>query len=222
MKDIKKIFILLAAFFLVLGFSAEVKASSGTIGSGVVHNENGQITWEIDKKGKLTVTGVGNVPYYSEYYKGDFISLAPWGKYRLEIKSAEIHVTEMFADCCSLTELDLRGFDTSNVKTMTSMFDGCTSLEELNFTGWDTSNLFFFGDMFTGCSSLEQIDLSDLNVSSVKTTIRMFKDCTSLTAMDLSRWDTRKLESVLQMFEGCTSLKKANLSGIKLQRVLQL
>lgn len=68
----------------------------------------------------------------------------------------------MFADCTSLTSLDLSGWDVSNVTHFMSTFSYCTSLETLNVTGWigynNSSEL-----MIDGCKSLSKLILGEVS-----------------------------------------------------------
>ena len=63
---------------------------------------------------------------------------------------------EMFASCESLTELDLRSFNTSKVTMMWGMFQGCLHLTTILVgDGWTTAALTDEGhEMFAGCNSL--------------------------------------------------------------------
>ena len=63
--------------------------------------------------------------------------------------------SSMFGDCRSLTNLDLRSFNTSNVTDIRSMFFGCSSLTYLDLSSFDTSNVLLMTGMFTGCSDLQ-------------------------------------------------------------------
>lgn len=47
----------------------------------------------------------------------------------------------MFASCRALTELDLRGFNVTNVPSFSNMFAGCVSLSKLDISTWDMSGL---------------------------------------------------------------------------------
>ena len=78
---------------------------------------------------------------------------------------------------CTLTEINLNGYDTSNVTDMSSMFYGCKQLTSLDLSGFDTSNVTNMRAMFSGCSSLQKVTLSQ-----TLTTISsgMFKNCNKL------------------------------------------
>lgn len=57
----------------------------------------------------------------------------------LPLAKATAQMTAMFADCSSLSTLDLSGFNTSQVTDMTHMFLGCSELTTLDLTSFDTS-----------------------------------------------------------------------------------
>ena len=63
----------------------------------------------------------------------------------------------MFADCSSLTSLNLSGFDTSKVTYMDSTFASCRALTSLNLSGFDTSKVTYMGSMFSGCRALTSL-----------------------------------------------------------------
>lgn len=61
----------------------------------------------------------------------------------------------MFAECSSLTELDLTTFNTSKVTNMAYMFNKCTALRTIYAgDGWDMSEVKGSGQMFALCTSL--------------------------------------------------------------------
>ena len=66
-----------------------------------------------------------------------------------------------FYHCSSLVSLDLSGWKTSSVTSMSSLFKGCSSLTSLDLSGWDTSSMVDSGmsNMFYGCSSLSRLTL---------------------------------------------------------------
>ena len=96
----------------------------------------------------------------------------------------------MFHGCKSLTKLDLRGWNTQDVRRVSNMFSGCSNIEEIDLSGWDTYEIFEMSYMFSNCPKLKKINLSgwelDGNEFNNKTTdryINMFKGCTSLTEL---------------------------------------
>ena len=67
---------------------------------------------------------------------------------------------EMFADCSSLTSLDVSGFDTSQVLYMDEMFSFLT-LTSLDLSGFNTFELQVADGMFRGCKNLKTIYCQD-------------------------------------------------------------
>ena len=133
----------------------------------------------------------------------------PDNVYKLKIESGY----KMFFYCSSLTELDLSGFDTSNVTNMFQMFEFCSSLTELDVSGFDTSNVTNMSCMFFYCSSLTELDLSGFDTSNVTDMHSMFELCSSLTELDVSGFDTSNVTNMSSMFRNCTSLTELDVSG---------
>ncbi len=114
----------------------------------------------------------------------------------------------MFADCRSLTSLDVSGFETKNVKNMRSMFYKCSSLTELDVSGFHTENVENMHGMFSGCSKLTELDLSSFNTQNVTDMSQMFMNDSSLkTIYASSSFVTTKVADSDQMFDNCIRLK---------------
>ena len=123
---------------------------------------------------------------------------------------------KMFADCLSLSSLDLSSifntFNTTNVNDMRYMFYYCESLISLDLSIFDTSNVTEMDSMFDNCISLISLDLSSFNTSNVTSMYRMFYYCTSLISLDLSSFDTSNVYNMDKMFLSCAELQ--NIDGI--------
>ena len=63
----------------------------------------------------------------------------------------------MFYKCTSLKNIDLRSFDTSNVRDMSYMFYECKNLTNLNLIGWNTEKVTSMKQMFESCNNLKSI-----------------------------------------------------------------
>lgn len=165
-------------------------------------------TWEIDKDGKLTVNGTGEMKPFGDSY------IAPWYEYNSYIKSAEINVTgatdlsSMFFYCSSLRSVDMSNFSTSQVTSMTNMFYGCKNLTNLDLPTLDISQVESMSYLFYNCSSLESLDLSMLKTGNVKSINGMFSGCSNLKSLDLSNFDMGSVENAEGMFDKCDSLNK--------------
>lgn len=103
--------------------------------------------------------------------------------------------------------LDLRDLDVSNVTKFQHTFFGSTSLVTIDIRGWDTSNAKSMEGMFAFCPSVEEIvGIESLNTSKVRNMTAMFKQCHKLETIDVSSWDVREVEQFYNMFLECRSL----------------
>ena len=128
----------------------------------------------------------------------------------------------LFGDCSNLTNLDLRGFNTSNVVNMSRMFYQCRSLSSLDLGNFDTSNVTKMSGMFAECNSLINLDLSSFNTSNVTSMHAMFYGCDSLTNLDLSSFNTSNVTDMYSMFNGCRSLVNLDLSSFNKSNVTDM
>ena len=118
----------------------------------------------------------------------------------------------MFDSCTALTSLDLSGFDTSNVISMSQMFYSCSVLTSLDLSGFDTSNVTIMDRMFSGCKALTSLDLSGFDTSNVTTVDYMFNGCHALTSLDVSSFDTSNVRTMLSVFINCNALRIIDIS----------
>ncbi len=113
----------------------------------------------------------------------------------------------MFADCSSLTSLDLSSLNTASVTTMLSMFQGCSKLTSLDLSSWNTENVETTSCLFSGCSELTTVDLSSWNTANVWNTYLMFYNCSKLENIYVGDgWSTAAVTSGDDMFTGCSKL----------------
>ena len=110
-----------------------------------------------------------------------------------------------------LVSIDLSGLDFSTITNLSNMFSSCSSLESVITTGLDLTNAERLSFMFDGCNSLTTLDLSELNLESVIDINYMFRNCSSLTSIDLSSL-TGNISAQLA-FRDATSLTSIDLSG---------
>lgn len=122
----------------------------------IAHDNTGDILWVIDKTGRLKITGKGALPCNSDGYP-------VWYEYREQITSAVVEWTAtgncfyLFKDCTNLTEVDLSGFDVSDVWGFECMFYNCQSLTSLDLSSLDMQNATNTDYMLDGCTSLTEI-----------------------------------------------------------------
>ena len=129
------------------------------------------------------------------------------------IGSSVTNLNATFKGCESLTELDLSGSNSENVKEMNEMFYGCRALSKLDLTDFKTGQVTTMESMFCICSTLETLDVSSFNTENVTTMLGMFYNCSSLRSLDLSSFNTRKVANMQDMFQGCTNLESIDLSS---------
>ncbi len=188
------------------------------IASGSYEN----ITWKIEKNGKLTVTGTG------DFSDSNGFSRAPWYDSREYITSAEINVTgmtdasAMLYDCENLTSVDVSCFDTKNVTNMSQMFKSCGKLSNVDVSKFDTANVTNMEGMFANCNSLASLDVSGFHTEKVTSMWEMFKGCSSLTSLDLDNFDTGNVTDIHGMFGDCNSLKTLDLSNFDADKVTNI
>lgn len=120
----------------------------------------------------------------------------------------------MFSGISSLTSLDLRGLNTSNVSLMRYAFSGCNGLTSLNVSGWNTSNLVDGISMFRNCSNLQELDLSTWNTSNWTKADNLFNGCRNLRTLNVSGWDISTMNSYATIFTNCSSLSKLILGNV--------
>lgn len=179
------------------------------------------ITWSIDKNGKLLVEGTGDFSASTGEYR------IPWYAYRENIKTAEIKVkgmtdaSYMFASCGNLTDVDLSEFDTSSVTNMRDMFAFCRSLAKIDVSQFDTRNVTDMGFMFYCCENLISLDVSNFHTENVSNMSGMFSHC-SLTSLDLTNFNTGNVKDMDMMFWGCTGLTSLDLSSFDVGNVTDM
>jgi len=122
----------------------------------IASGEDGDVSWVISQDGRLKIKGTGDLSYN---YRG----YPEWYEYRRQITSAVVDwtgatdVSSMFYDCTNLKEVDLSGFDVSNITSLTYMFCNCCSLTSLDLSSFDAQNITNMDSMFSGCESLTEI-----------------------------------------------------------------
>ena len=184
----------------------------------IVHaaNKGGKVdglTWEIDSKGCLTVSGNGNIKNHNGK------TGIPWLSNAKDIKSAVFYITGMTDAsylCYGLTNLqsvDTTRFYMNTVTDMSYMFSGCTSLKEVTTNNWVTSSVTDMEGLFENCSGLVKLT-TNFNTSKVTNMKRMFAGCTSLSTFDVRTFDVTNVRDMTEMFAGC-NMKSLNINSWK-------
>ena len=164
--------------------------------------------WDVSCSGNTSGTGYLD-SMFQNCKKLKNINMNDWKWEGCRVRS----MNSMFANCSSLTSLDVSGFDTSNVTSMSAMFAGCSALPSLDLSEFNTSSVTDMGWMFNGCSKLTSLDISNFNTSNVTRMSSMFSDCSSLTSIDVNEFDTSNVKDMGGMFNKCSSLTSLDVSG---------
>ncbi len=165
-----------------------------------------------------------------DMFRGTSISSLDFSTDDLKLTFKTSKVTDMsgmFADCTSLTTLDLSSsnFSTANVTTMKDMFSGCSNLKYTTYTDandntpfnidmFNTLKVTDMSGMFRGCAALTGLfNLNRLATENVTDMSEMFQNCTGLTTLQLGGANTKSVTAADRMFQGCSNLEtiKVNL-----------
>ena len=139
-------------------------------------------------------------------------------KYVIDANFAEITPSNMahwFEGCPEDGLVGLENLNTARVEDMYNMFS-YTGLKKLDLRTFNTSNVRFMDEMFRGSEQLEELDLSSFDTRNVETVERMFSGCVKLRHLDLSGFDLSKITAFFRVFEGCTGLVTLDLPNITL------
>ena len=147
-----------------------------------------------------------------------------------------ISMISAFDNCENLEEITIRGFDTSEIKSMHKLFYktslvgltgvnlnaknvedmsymfSLSSFQELNLSFIESKKVMNISHMFEGCSSLNHLVLDNLDTSQVKDMSYLFQSCSALSDLDLSTFRTEKVINMSHMFENCFSLYSLSFS----------
>lgn len=117
----------------------------------------------------------------------EYLNLSNW-------KMGNVVMNNMFYNNTTLNNLNLDGWDVSNVTDMSNMFYGCTNLETINTKQWDLSNTNV-DNMFNNCTSLKFIDVIEWELNNTINMSNMFYQCENLKGIDITQWDVSQSTS---------------------------
>ena len=129
------------------------------------------------------------------------------------------YIMDIFYNCSSLTEIDVSGWDVSNIVYGYSVFTGCSSLTELDLSNWDISKFNSLREMFNDCTNLRNVFMLNWNSSNCTSTYRAFYNCKNIKLLDFSNWDFKLVTNMHGMIDGCTSLETIIFNNIDLRNV---
>lgn len=130
------------------------------------------------------------------YVEGTVLTIAGNGSGKIATNAnskclfSDINKKDYFDVLTSINGLNM--LDTSNTTNMSFMFSYCIALLDIDVSGWDTSNVIAFAQMFEAMQYLEEIiGLDDFNTAKGKSFAEMFSGCYALKELNLSSFDTR-------------------------------
>ena len=132
------------------------------------------------------------------------------------------NMSQMFARMSNLTTLDLSSFDTSKVTDMSGMFENMYNLTTINLSSFDTSQVTDMHSMFYEIPNLTTLDLSSFDTSQVTDMSSMFSGMRDLATLNLPNFDTSKVTDMRSMFSGMRDLATLNLSNFDTSKVTDM
>ncbi len=124
-----------------------------------------------------------------------------------ENASSHTGMSYMFNDCNALQEIDLSGFDTSNVIDMKRMFGGTKALKSIDVSTFDTSKVRSMYWMFRNVQTAKEIDLRNFDTSNVENMFGMFLSANKVEVVYLGEnFDTTKVKKMTSMFSGMSKV----------------
>ena len=132
------------------------------------------------------------------------------------------NMSQMFARMSNLTTLDLSNFDTSKVTNMSYMFGNMYNLTTINLSSFDTSQVTDMSGMFFEISNLTTLDLSSFDTSQVTNMSSMFSGMRDLATLNLSNFDTSKVTDMKDMFNNMRNLTTLNISNFDTSQVTNM
>ena len=130
-----------------------------------------------------------------------------------------IDASRFFSDMRSLESLDLGNINTRNVTNMDHMFSGLLKLTSLNLSSLNTKNVTNMRWMFSGDEKLQSLNLQNFDTANVADMSHMFHGVSQLNDLNLSNFHTQNVKNMSFMFHGMGNLSDLNLSNFNTQKV---
>lgn len=170
---------------------------------------------------KLVVSGpVGGLHCWRLFYGLSNLRYADVGNLDVSIDADENGLGGMFhMDTRLTTIVGLDRWDMRQIKMVDWIFAECGSLSSIDVSKWKLDSVLSLYSAFRNCNSLTILDLSKWYTPKVTSMRSMFYGCNSLRALDMSGLDTTSNSvDVHEMFNGPKSLKFFRL-GPKTDRI---
>lgn len=197
-----------------------------------VGDQLNSFSWDVSAKSDHTVIacffdgtlwvaadGIIQLSEDSSYLFAGFSNLEKIDFNRSVDTSYTTDMSNMFALCKTLNNLDLSELNTENVTNMFRMFYCCESMSDLNLSQMDTSQVTNMGNMFSYCTSFITIDVTNFSTGNVTDMGNMFYCCEKLESIDISHFETSSVELLNGMFYGCANLISIDVSNFKFSSI---
>lgn len=185
-------------------------------------------TLDIDKNGTYDVKQYAEANVNIDGYKPIYISFKGFTGKDLGDTVAKLDTSELtscdglFEGDRYLTTLDLRGWNTSKVKSMSRMFYDCANLATIEgLANLNTSEVTTMSSMFNGCPAFKDwANVEKFNTGKVTTFSSMFQSCGWLTgSLNLRGWDVSNATDIGGMFYYCRALSSLDIRGWNTNKV---
>lgn len=105
------------------------------------------------------------------------------------------HCERLFAGYSNVEQVHFNGvFHTDGTKDMSEMFRYCSTLTELDLRDFNTAEVVDMSHMFHWCNNLTSLHIDNFDTSSVEDMSYMFAECPNITMDDVSHFDTTKVK----------------------------
>lgn len=190
---------------LIFSNSAKAEADKNLVKDyGNLKDTNYSTAWENEKTQIKSVTFINKVtPLNTEEWFANCSNLTVVNNLENLDLSQTDSLVRTFANCSSLTFLNLNLLDFSTIKNINSLCEGCTKLTSIQMDKIDTKNLENSSYAFS-MTGIRDIDISSWNVEKLKDASYMFALCGNLSVTgDLGRWKPSCAEDFSFMFDNC-------------------
>ena len=123
----------------------------------------------------------------------------------------------MFCGVIKAKNIDLRGLDVSNLEGSHLMF-ASTQIEHINLAGWNSHKLLDTSRMFEGTVTLQSLDITGMDTSKVKNMFGMFY-LSALPNLDLTQLNTSSVTNMNSMFKQMSRISSLNFASFDTSNV---
>ena len=127
----------------------------------------------------------------------------------------DLEMDFMFKDIQELISIEMTSQKNCKINSMISSFENALYLEKIEIKGFNTSNVKSMKKLFYS-TSISEIDISELNTENVEDMSYMFA-YTDIERINLTNFNTGNVENMSNMFHQCNSLYHIDISNFNTQ-----